>query len=203
MRGPTDPHARRIALLRRAFAEHNRLVILVAILALIIAAALWYLLYAALFCLAFLASPVFGGMNGHPPEAFPALFIYAAGLLVLLTWVAGKYSPNEVLKNDKSLLEIASEFLLIVPRATLAVWGNLSAWQRLSPDEIEMAADFLEHLDAARRIPLYHVALDIPNAGARMRILLALQLTGQIRVHRTDGEVWIAPAPKREVAQRE
>ena len=191
-----DRRAQRIAWLRRKFAEHNRLVALVAVLTLLVAAGMWYLLFAALYWLAFLAAAVGHDMDARPPDALPALFIYSAALLVLLTWLAGTRFGNEMPKDHKSPFEIVAEFLLAVPRATIAVWGNLSAFQRLDAREIELAADFLETLASERRIPLHRVPLDIPDPRDRMRILLALQLIEVLSVRQGEDAVWLLLAGK-------
>lgn len=191
-----DRRAQRIAWLRRRFAEHNALVALVAVLTLLVAAALWYLLFAALYWLAFLFASVTRGMDARPPEILPVLFIYAAGLLLLITWIAGTRFLDGPLKDKKSPLEIVVEFVLAVPRATLAVWGNLSAWQRLDPREMELAAEFLGRLLDEGRVPLHELPLDIPDAKTRMRILLALQLVEALHVTRSDGTVWLSLPPK-------
>ena len=198
-----DRREHRIAWLRRRFAEHNRLVALVAVLTLLVAAGLWYLLFALLYWLAFIFTTLARGLDAHPPDVLPALFIYSAGLLVLLTWLARGRSANAALKDEKSPFEIAAEFLLAVPRATLAVWGNLSAWQRLNRHEVELAAEFLEHLAGEGRIPLHAVPLDLPDPRARMRILLALQLIEVLNVTQSDGTVWLSIPSKGELVARE
>ena len=197
-----DPRSRRIAWLRRRFAEHNRLVVLVAILTLLVAAALWYLLFAAFYLLALVFTSAAHGTDARSPDILPALFIYAAGMLVLLTWLAQSRFANAPLKDKKSPLEIAAEFLLAVPRATLAVWGNLSAWQSLDRHEIELAAEFLERLESERRIPLHAVPLDIPDSQMRMRILLALQLIEVLNVKQSEGTVWLSIPSKGELVAR-
>ncbi len=187
-----DRRAQRIAWLRRRFAQHNRLVALVAVLTFLVAAALWYLLFAILYWLALIVTGVSRGMDARPPEILPAIFIYAAGLLLLITWIAGALFPERPPKDKKSPFEIAAEFVLAVPRATLAVWGNLSAWQRLDRHEIEMAAEFLERLAAEGRVPLHEVPLDIPDRKTRLRILLALQLVEVLNVRQGEGTVWLS-----------
>ena len=188
--------AQRIAWLRRRFAQHNRLVALVAVLTLIVAAALWYLLFAILYWLALIFASVSHGVDARPPDILPVLFIYAAGLLLLITWIAGSRYLDGPLKDKKSPFEIVAEFILAVPRATLAVWGNLSAWQRLDPREMELAAEFLGRLLDEGRIPLHELPLEIPDPKTRMRILLALQLIEALNVKRSDGTVWLSLPPK-------
>ena len=189
-----DPRMRRIEWLRRRFAEHNRLVVLLAVLTLLVTAGIWYLLFALLYWLAFLFASVVHGMDARPPDALPALFIYSAGLLLLLTWLARRRLDNERPKDEKTPWEIAMEFLIAVPRATLAVWGNLSAWQRLDERELGLAAELLAWLIEEGRVPLHRVPLEIPEPRDRMRILLALQLLEVISLRQGEDAVWLTLA---------
>lgn len=191
-----DPRMRRIEWLRRRFAEHNRLVVLLAVLTLLVTAGIWYLLFALLYWLAFLFEGVVHGMDARPPDALPALFIYSAGLLLLLTWLARKRFDNEMPKDEKTPGEIAMEFLIAVPRATLAVWGNLSAWQRLDARELGLAAELIERIADAGRVPLQQVPLEIPDPRDRMRILLALQLIEVLSIRQGEDAVWLSLTAK-------
>lgn len=191
-----------LAWLRRRFAEHNQLVLLLAVLTLFVAAGLWFVLFAVLFWLSLLFTSVADGVDAQRPDILPALFIYAAGLLLLLTWLAGSRFANAPLKDKKSPLEIAAESLLAVPRATLAVWGNLSAWQKLDEREMGLATDLIARLLEERRVPLHQVPLDIPEPRDRMKILLALQLIEVLRVTRSDETLWLSLAPKNETSTR-
>ncbi len=186
-----DRWARRVEWLRGRLAEHNRLVVLLAVLTLLVVAAVWYLLFAVLYWLAFLFASVARGMDGHPPDALPAFFIYSAGLLLLLTWMARRRLDNERLKDEKTAGEIALEFVLAVPRATLAMWGNFSAWQRLDERELELAAELVERIVDEERVPLHEVPRDIPDAGDRAKILMALQLIDVLNVRQGEDAVWL------------
>jgi hypothetical protein len=138
------------------------------------------------------------GLDAQPPVYLPVLFIYSGGLLVLLTWLAHKRTTREIPKDEKSGFEIATEFLLAIPRATLAVWGNLSAWQRLNETELAQAAQLLARIESEGRLPLHSVPLEIPQPKSRLRILLALQLVEVVHVSRMDGTVWLSlPREKR------
>lgn len=169
--------------LRARVAEHNRQVLLLALLTLLIAASLWYVAYAALYWLTLLALTVKQGFEARPPEFFPTLYIYSAGLLVLVTWLASRFSPHEVLRDRKTWLATAADFLLGIPRATLAVWGNLSAYQRLTDEELRYAATLLAWIAKEKRLPLSRVPLEIPDRGMRQRIVLALQLAQLLQVN--------------------
>lgn len=191
-----DPHAQRVRALRRSFARHNRLVFLVALLTLCVAAALWFVVYALLYWIAVLFTASTRGMDAQPPDILPALFIYSGALLVLLTWLANCRRTNDLPRDEQTLLTIAADLLLAIPRATIAVWANLSAWQSLTEPELHLAAELLARLERERRIPLHQLPLEIPGESARMNILLALQLTDQLRVYRSGGETWLACVPK-------
>ena len=187
-----DSRMQRIEWLRRRFAEHNRLVVLSALLALVVIAGVWFLLFAVLYWLAFLFQSVVHGMDARPPASLPVIFIYSAGLLVLLAWFARKRVANELPKDEKTGWEIALEFLFAVPRATIAVWGNFSAWQSLDAREYELATDLIERLVSEQRIPLQQVPLEIPDPRDRMKILLALQLIEVLQVTHIERVAWLS-----------
>ena len=186
-----DRRTQRLAWLRRRFAEHNRLVLLVAVLTLLVTAGLWYLLFAALYWLTFLFASVAHGMDARPPDALPAFFIYRAGLLLLLTWLARTRLDNAIPKDEKTPGEIAMEFLLAVPRATLASWGNVSAWQKLDERELGLAAELIERIVDEGRVPLHEVPVEIPDPRDRTRILTALQLIDVLHVRQGEDAVWL------------
>ena len=186
----------RVQWLRRRFAEHNRLVAMLSVLTVLVTAIVWFLLFAGLYWLAFLFATVVRGAEARPPEILPALFIYSAGLLLLLTWLARRRLDNERLKDEKTPGEIAMEFLLVVPRATLAVWGNFFAWQRLDERELGLAAELIERIVDEERVPLQLVPLDIPDPQDRMHILMALQIVEVVSVRQGEDAVWLSLAKK-------
>lgn len=186
-----DRWMQRAEWLRGRFAEHNRLVILLVALTLLVTAGVWYLLFAALYWLTFLFASVVRGMDARPPDALPAFFIYSAGLLLLLTWFARKRLDNEMPKDEKTPAEIAMEFLLAVPRATLALWGNVSAWQKLDERELGLAAELIERIVDEERVPLHEVPVEIPDPRDRTRILTALQLIDVLNVRQGEDAVWL------------
>jgi hypothetical protein len=179
------------AALRVEFARHNQRVLLLAGLTLIIAASLWYLVYAVMYWLTLLGVTIVNGVEAKAPDAFPTLFIYSGGVLVLITAMARRWSPNDVPRDHESTLECAAGFLLAIPRATLAVWGNLSAWQRLDGDQLELAAVLVERLVVEERVPLYQVPLLIPNRTSRCKVVFALQLVQLVELHHASGGAFL------------
>ncbi len=178
--------------LRTHFQRHNRRVAYLASLTIFVAAGLWFISYAIVYWLTLLFLSATRGVEARPPDTFPALFIYSALLMIFVSWLARVLFPDETPNDDKSVAVIATDFLLAVPRATLAVWGNLSAWQRLSDDDLELAAHLVELLREEPRLPLQTLPVEMPGQAARRKILLALQLAQIIKMRRSNGVVWVS-----------
>jgi hypothetical protein len=88
-------------------------------------------------------------------------------------------------------LEVASEFLLAIPRVTLSLFSTISAWRRLSAAELDQAASFIHRLAEERRMPLPSVPQEIPDARSRERILLALQIMQIIDLQKRDRDWFV------------
>jgi hypothetical protein len=177
--------------------DHNRRVILLAPLTVFVATALWYVLYAILYWLTLLALSTTRGIEARPPAALPTLFIYSGALLVFFTWIASRLSPDEMPRDRKTIPEVVADLLLAIPRATLAVWGNLSAYQRLTELELEYAADLLSLLATEKRLPLHELPREIPDRTMRSRIVLALQLVRLLDIRRIRGVAFLLSTERR------
>ena len=153
--------------------------------------------YAVLYWLTLLFATVSRGIDATLPEMVPTLFIYSAGLLLLLTWAAHRRRKSDLPRDHMSRSPIALDIVLAVPRATLAVWTNLTAWQNLSANEIALAAELLLQLEQERRIPMHRVPLEIPDDTTRSRVLLALQITELLRLQHTEEMTWLVHIPGR------
>ena len=103
---------------------------------------------------------------------------------------------------DKPAGEIIADFLLAIPRMTLAIGGTLAAWQRLSDPDLAQAANFLHRLAQATRLPMSGVHVEIPDPAAATRILFALQITQVIDAHRDGQEFWLKLNPLRPASLR-
>ena len=182
--------------LRREIARHNRRVALIALFTLAVAAGLWTVLYAVCAWVLMIAFIAIGTERAALPHGFTTLYLTAAACAVGYAWIDRRFTPNDLPRDDKSYGEIASDFLLALPRITLAVPGTLRAWLRLTGDESALAAAFLHHLGHERRIPLHSVPLDIPGEPARFRILFALQILEAIDLRRDEHALWITLNPR-------
>ena len=85
------------------------------------------------------------------------------------------------------------DFLLMPPRLTLAVFGNLSAWLRLSASDLRDAAALIERVRAEKKLPLHAAPLELPEEKSRERVLLSLLLLRQLEIRKEDGALWLHP----------
>ena len=177
--------------LRREIASHNRQVLLIATFTLLVAALLWTVLYAVCCWAVLFSFIVADSARESVPPGFGLLFAIAALCSVIYAWLDSRLTPHALPRDDKRLPEIAADFLLALPRITLAVWGTLRAWLWLSQAECVMAAEFLHRLQRARRAAMHSVPLDIPGGPQRFRILFALQIIRVIEMRRDGNETWI------------
>ena len=182
--------------LRREIAAHNRRVALISLFTLAVAAGLWTVLYAVCAWMLMLAIIAMGTDRSTLPHGFTLLYLVTAACAIGYAWIDRRFTPNELPRDDKSPGEIVSDFLLALPRITLAVPGTLSAWLRLSSAECAIAAAFLHRLAHERRVPLHSVPLDIAAEPMRFRILFALQMLEAIDLRRDDHALWITLNPR-------
>jgi hypothetical protein len=183
--------------LRRHLAEHNLQVVLLAFLIAVASALLWLILFGFSYWMTLLFFSSVQGTNSAVPARFFPIFWSVAGALLFFAWIHRRLHPDERPRDYKSPAEIALDLILGIPRLTLAIFGTLSAWQRLSPHELQLATSLLEHLGRERRLPLPSLPLDIPDAAARFKILFALQLVQVIDVRRDEGAYWVMLNPLR------
>jgi hypothetical protein len=186
--------------LRSHLAAHNFRVALLAALTLAASAALWLALSRAANWLALLFVTAVRGTEAHVPMTVEKSFWFVAAALLVVAWIDRRWRPDDRPKDHKSIAEIVWEIALAIPRLTLSVWGTLSAWLHLDARERYEAVALIERLAQERRLRLSGLALEIPDATRRFKILFALQMIQVIDVRREDREFWVMPNPLRPLA---
>ncbi len=186
-----DPSRSLAAALRAHLARHNWQVLGFAMLTAGGALLLWAVLYGVSYWLTIFAITTVRGGDAAMPRGFTPGFILVASGLLLAAWLDRWAHPNALPPDEKPLLGVALDFLLATPRTTLAVWGNLSAWQRLTRWQIESAADLLAQLMPDRRIAMHAVPLEIPDDLTREKIVFALLVTGVVEMQREEGTTYV------------
>lgn len=178
-------------MLRAHLVRHNLRVIGLAFVTMTMAVALWILLYWLACWIILLVSSVAGNSEAGIPRAFLRWFIALALVSMAWVWLCRRFLPHERPRDKKPPLEIASEFLFAIPRITLSMFSTISAWRRLSDAEFEQAASFIHRLADERRMPLPSVPQEIPDARAREKILLTLQIMQIIDLQKRDRDWFV------------
>ena len=173
--------------LRAHLRRHNRRVLGLTILTSIAAIVLWAGLYFVAWWLFLIAVTVARPFD-FQPVAGPLVrgFAATAAVLCLSAWIARRLRPNEAARDHKGIAESAMDVLLAVPRVTLAIFGTGAASARLSETELEQAWDLLRRMNESEKpIRVQELPVDIPDASAREKIILALQLSALIELRQT------------------
>jgi predicted DNA-binding ribbon-helix-helix protein len=180
------------ASLRKHFSQHNLTALLLAALSLVIAIVFWVILYAVSYWGTLLGLSVTRGVDTEAPaHFFPAFAVIALGLCLVAAFVRW-LRPHEEVADRKPFWEVLLDVILIVPRVTFGVWGNLSAILFLSQREMAMAWELLQQIAAARQIDLRSIAVEIPNSRARNKIVTALQMADLVYLKKTDDGFFLA-----------
>lgn len=174
--------------LRAHFARHNRRVLLLAAATALLAAAAWGLLGEAAYALTLVALSIQRPADAQAPAWFPPAFAAAALTLCLLAWLLRRLRPDERARDTKSVAEILLDFLLAIPRMTLAVPGTLGACVFLKREELRQTLALLQRIDREGALPLHALPAEIPAERTREKILLALQITGLADLHKAGPE---------------
>ena len=177
---------------RAHFAQHNRQVVWLTVFTLITALLLWMVAYIFLYLITLLVVTALQGTDAQVPRSFFPAFAICGLLLCLLGVISRKIWPAYFLSDKKNPFEIFMDILLAVPRVTLAVWGNFSAYQSLSEYELEEAWYLLQAIARERRFNIQSLPLEIRNPKLRAKVVFALQLAGLVELHRDGDETWLA-----------
>jgi hypothetical protein len=178
-------------LLRAHLARHNLRILFLAFVTLLLAVALWILLYGLAYWLTLLAASARGISEEGIPRKFLRWFLAFALVSTAWVWLGRRLPRPEIPRDNKPLWEIAWEFLLAIPRITFSMFSTISAWRRLSPSELEQAASFIHRLAEERRLPLPSVPQEIPDARSRENILLTLQIMQIIDLQKRDRDWFV------------
>jgi hypothetical protein len=166
-------------------------VLLLAAGTLVASVAAWVLLYFVFIWILVLGLAVFDVPVARIPHGFWIVYAVAALCAIGIAWLDQWLTPNARPSDHKSLYEVVCDFVLAVPRMTLAVAGTLRAWQSLSNEELRQAAELLHRLGGEKRVPVSGVRLQIHDPESAVRILFALQMTQVIDSYREGNEFWL------------
>jgi hypothetical protein len=192
---PDDPQHFLVSFLRRELLRHNRRALGFFVFTLVAALMFWVVLYGVTYWLLLLLLSAVKGGDAAVPEGFPLAFLAIACALLVGAWLDRLATTNDLPRDETSASEILADFVLAIPRTTFAVFDNLSAWRRLTDDEIEQAADLLGAVLKERRVPMHAAPLCIPDDRARERVIYTLLLLEILHLHWEGNVAWLRLSP--------
>jgi hypothetical protein len=170
--------------LRGHLRRHNRRVLFLTLFSLLLAAALWAILYFIAWWLFLFAGTAMHSVDFAPERGALVRGFVATGLLLCFcAWLARRARPNQAPRDRKGLAEHLLDFLLAVPRLTLSIFGTAGAAARLSDTELEHAWLLLRRMNEENHpVPVQRLPVEIPDSAMRDHIVMALQLSGVIEI---------------------
>jgi hypothetical protein len=177
--------------LRQVIFQHNLHVAVLTLGSLVAAAVAWALLYVGSLWLLILGMTALIPDRAHIPNSYGYVFAVAGACATAYAWLDQWLTPDGRVRDKRGIGEIIVDFILLVPRLTLAVGGNLRAWLHLSRTEYAQTAALLQRLTDEKRVAMSSLRQEIPDSQAVRRILFALQLTEIVEVQRKENEFWL------------
>ena len=176
---------------REHFRRHNRDAILLTLITLAAAVLLWIIFYIVVYGLILLALSSLQGGDAQIPPAFLPVFAGSALLLCLIAWIMRKIRPGYFVVDHKSTFETFMDIILVLPRITFEVWGNLSACQFPSETELRTASELLQTIGEQGKINVHQLPIEIPNQSLRARVVFLLQLAGLVELRSYSDGLWL------------
>jgi hypothetical protein len=186
--------------LRALLIRHNCTVAGFAFLSLVAAVVLWGLAYFGILILTMVGMTVARGTSATMPPFFTLDFTVVALALLALAWFDNALTVNDRPPDKRPTFEIFMDFLLAIPRTTLAIWGNLTAWQWLGRPDLRLAAELVVRVAREKRVLLMSVPADIPDQRTRERIIFTLLMIRVLDVRHEGGDAWLRLSPLRPTA---
>jgi hypothetical protein len=178
-------------LVRQKLRRHNLQVLAFCFVCGVGSVVAWSILYFIARWLSLLGLAIAFGPYAKPPPGFGVGFAAVGASLLFSAWLDQKVTPNQLPPDEKSPREILMDFVLAVPRMTLAIVGNLSAWLTLGRQEIHASASLLERVSQVKRLPIHETPLEIPERNCRENVISALLLLGLLEMHKADDVIWL------------
>lgn len=175
---------------RARIVEHNRQAALAAAMSLISAALAWLLAYGIYGMVVMLARTAAAGVDATYPWWFNPLAVALA--MVSLVWASldgamrrYKAPPDRPVIGFHNVADV----VLLPARLTFAVWEHWGARMKFRPQEIETGWWLLQEIVEQQKLPTRKLPAFVPDDALRERLLVMLQYTGWIDLHRSD-EDW-------------
>jgi hypothetical protein len=178
-------------ILRRQIREHNFSVLAASGATLVFAVCGWAAFYGAAYWVTMFALTVVKAGDAALPGSFHFVVATIFGVLLAAALLDAWLFPQVRVVDERPALQTAGDIILFLPRLTVAVVLNFTAWARLPRDARPDAADLLDRLRTEKKIAVSTLPLDLQDDRTRDRILLVLQLINLVEIRPERGELWL------------
>ncbi|HEY5792495.1 MAG TPA: hypothetical protein VIS74_04305 [Chthoniobacterales bacterium] len=168
----------------RRLNSHNRHALLGALLSFVASAGVWTGLFWGGQVLIVLALSSIQGPAARLPVAY--FWIFCGGVAVLLTLAAIDRTLNPFPRpDDRPIIgwHILKQLALLPALLTFAIYDNLNAYRRLSPEVAGQAWALLTGIYRARKLPYHELGRLGLEASQAEGLLLLLQFAGYVDLH--------------------
>lgn len=172
--------------------EHRRQVLWVVFLNVVAVLVGWIGLYYALQGVVLLGITAVQGVDAELPEFFDAIYVSLV-VALFFVWALTKSRTGVLLppKDDTSLREVLVEVLTLMPRLSMAIWGNIRAIRALERENFDLALGVLGVLANRRFVPVRELMGHWEDRQRLQRVLEGLQLMGVVDM-RNSVDGWAA-----------
>jgi hypothetical protein len=143
---------------------------------------LWAGLYFLVYWVELFFTTTMLGVDAAPPEGLLPKFALIALILCGIDWGRKLLRPYSRLADRKPALKVVLEAIFALPNLTVSSLQTLTALRALSESELEAAWRLLQKITREEYVRVQELPLEIPNEGARRRVMLSLQLTKLIEL---------------------
>ena len=182
-------------ILRARLRSHNGSVLAASGATLILVAISWVLFYIAAYWVVMFALTVAKAGDARLPASFDWVCASVAGALLLAGAIDMWFSPSERALDERPALATITDVLLFLPRLTLTIPLNFTAWTRLPADLRHGAAALLDRLRTERKLAMSTLAFDLPDERQRARVVRVLQMLQITEIRSEKGELWLRFSP--------
>ena len=182
-------------ILRARLRSHNLSVIAASGATLVLVAISWVLFYIVAYWVVMFALTVAKAGEAKLPASFDWVCASVAGVLLVAAAIDMWFFPSERALDERPALATITDVILFLPRLTLTIPLNFTAWTRLPAFLRHDAATLLDRLRAERKLAMSMLPFDLPDERHRVRIVRALQMLQITEIRPEKGELWLRFSP--------
>ncbi len=175
--------------------SHNVSVIAASGATLVLVAVSWALLYIAAYWIVMFSLTVAKAGGAQLPASFDTVCGWVAGVLLVAAAIDMWFFPSERALDERPALATITDIILFLPRLTLTIPLNFTAWTRLPAYLRRDAAALLDRLRTERKLAMSTLSFDLPDERQRIRIVRALQMLQITEIRPEKGELWLRFSP--------